>query len=53
MIGIKAAAAYRQAYDKISKIEKVVGFKISKNQKIIEYSPQTLEYLKNISKKNK
>ena len=35
----------------IEKIEKKVGFKISKNQKIIEYSPQTLEYLKNISKK--
>ena len=35
----------------IKKIEKKVGFKISKNQKVIEYSPQTLEYLKNISKK--
>jgi len=35
----------------IKKIEKKVGFKISKNQKVIEYSPQTLEYLQNISKK--
>jgi len=35
----------------INKIEKKLGFKISKNQKIIEYSPATLEYLKNISKK--
>jgi len=38
-------------YSNIKKIEKKVGFKISKNQKVIEYSPQTLEYLKNISKK--
>ncbi len=35
----------------IKKIEKKIGFKISKNQKVIEYSPQTLEYLKDISKK--
>ncbi len=35
----------------IKKIEEKVGFKISKNQKIIEYSPLTLEYLKNIKKK--
>ena len=37
----------------ISKIEKVLGFKISKNQKIIEYSPLVLKYLKLISKKIK
>ena len=37
----------------IKKIEKEVGFKISSNQKIIEYSPLALEYLKNISKKIK
>ena len=37
----------------IRKIEKKVGFKISSNQKIIEYSPLALEYLKNISKKIK
>jgi len=35
----------------IKKIEKELGFKISKNQKIIEYSPLALKYLKNISKK--
>ncbi len=37
-------------YD-IKKIEKKIGFKLSNNQKIIEYSPLTLKYLKNISKK--
>ena len=35
----------------IKKIEKKIGFKISNNQKTIEYSPAALEYLKNISKK--
>jgi len=35
----------------IKKIEKKIGFKISNNQKIIEYSPIAFEYLKNISKK--
>jgi len=35
----------------ISRIEKKLGFKISENQKIIEYSPLTLKYLKKISKK--
>ena len=35
----------------ISKIEKKLGFKISENQKVIEYSPLALNYLKNISKK--
>ncbi len=35
----------------IKKIEKDLGFKISKNQKVIEYSPVALKYLKNISKK--
>jgi len=35
----------------IKKIEKKIGFKISNNQKIIEYSPLTLKYLKIISKK--
>ena len=35
----------------IKKIEKKIGFKISNNQKIIEYSPLALKYLKNISKK--
>ena len=35
----------------IKKIEKELCFKISKNQKIIEYSPIALKYLKNISKK--
>ena len=37
----------------IKKVEKKLGFKISKNQKIIEYSPLAIEYLKNISKKIK
>jgi len=35
----------------IKKIEKKIGFKLSNNQKIIEYSPMALKYLKNISKK--
>ena len=35
----------------IKKVEKKIGFKISNNQKIIEYSPLAIEYLKNISKK--
>ena len=35
----------------IKKIEKKLGFKLSNNQKIIEYSPVTLKYLKSISKK--
>ena len=35
----------------IKKVEKKIGFKISNNQKIIEYSPLALKYLKNISKK--
>ena len=35
----------------INKIEKSLGFKISKNQKVIEYSPLAFKYLKNISKK--
>ena len=35
----------------IKKIEKNIGFKISNNQKIIEYSPIALKFLKNISKK--
>ena len=37
-------------YD-IKKIEKKIGFKLSNNQKIIEYSPLALKYLKNISNK--
>ena len=35
----------------IKKIEKKLGFKISSNQKVVEYSPVALEYLKSISKK--
>ena len=35
----------------IKKIEKKLGFKVSNNQKIIEYSPLALKYLKTISKK--
>jgi len=35
----------------IKNVEKKIGFKISNNQKIIEYSPMAFEYLKNISKK--
>ncbi len=38
-------------HSNIKIIEKKVGFKISKNQKIIEYSPLALKFLKNISKK--
>tara|TARA_B100000900_G_scaffold402440_1_gene408298 strand:- start:333 stop:1373 length:1041 start_codon:yes stop_codon:yes gene_type:complete len=32
----------------LKKIEKLLKFKISKNQKIIEYSPETFKYLRNI-----
>ena len=35
----------------IKKIEKKIGYKVSNNQKIIEYSPLALKYLKCISKK--
>ena len=35
----------------IKKVEKKIGFKLSNNQKIIEYSPMTFKYLKNISNK--
>ncbi len=35
----------------IKEIEKKLGFKISNNQKFIEYSPKVLDYLKIISKK--
>ena len=35
----------------IKKIEKKLGFRISNNQEIIEYSPSAIEYLKKISKK--
>ena len=38
-------------YSNISKLEKKLKFKISKNQTIIEYSPLAIEYLKKISKK--
>ena len=38
-------------HSNIKVIEKKIGFKISTNQKIIEYSPLALKYLKNISKK--
>ena len=34
----------------INKLENKIGIKISKNQKIIEYSPKSHEYLKKISK---
>ena len=34
----------------INKLENKIGIKISKNQKIIEYSPKSHEYLRNISK---
>ena len=35
----------------IKKIEKKIGFKISNQQKFIEYSPLSIEYLKIISRK--
>ena len=35
----------------IKKVEKKIGFKISNNQKIIEFSPLAFEYIKIISKK--
>ena len=35
----------------IKKVEKKIGFNISNNQRIIEYSPTALKYIKNISKK--
>ena len=43
--------SFINVHSNIKMIEKEIGFKISKNQKIIEYSPLALKYLKNISKK--
>ncbi len=42
---------FTKVISNIYKIEKKLGFRISENQKVIEYSPLTLKYLKNISKK--
>tara|TARA_Y100001970_G_scaffold193919_1_gene235746 strand:- start:758 stop:1804 length:1047 start_codon:yes stop_codon:yes gene_type:complete len=41
-------ALFREEKIDIEKIEKIINFKISKNQNIIEYSPNTFKYLKNI-----
>ena len=41
-------AKFEEQYTDIKKIEKQLNFEISKNQKIIEYSPSSFEYLKNI-----
>ena len=37
-------------HSNIKMIEKEIGFKISKNQRVVEYSPLALKILKNISK---
>ncbi len=44
-------AKFREKKTNIKKIEKVLKFEISKNQKIIEYSPKTFKYLNTILKK--
>ena len=41
-------AKFEEQYTDIKKIEKILNFEISKDQKIIEYSPSSFEYLKNI-----
>ncbi len=51
VLGKNKKKKFINIYSNIKKIEKKIGFKISKNQKIIEYSPLGLEYLKVISKK--
>ena len=43
-------AEFKDYVTDIKKIEKNLKFEISKNQKIIEYSPVSFEYLKNICK---
>ena len=48
-------ARYKEKKMNIKKIERLLKFEISKNQKIIEYSPETFKYLKiifNIIEKN-
>lgn len=41
-------AEFKEKKINIKKIEKILNFKISKNQNIIEYSPDTFKYLKTI-----
>ena len=43
-------AKFKEKKTNIEKIEKVIKLKISKNQNIIEYSPETFRYLKTIFK---
>ena len=43
-------AEFRERKIDIKKLEQNLNFKISKNQNIIEYSPETFEYLKTICK---
>ena len=43
-------AEFKEYITDIKKIEKKLNFKISENQNIIEYSPISFEYLKNICK---
>jgi len=51
VVADKKKQNFTKIVSNISKIEKKLGFKISANQKVVEYSPLTLKYLKNISKK--
>ncbi len=44
-------AKFREEITNIKNIEKILKFEVSKNQDIIEYSPNTFRYLKNIFKK--
>ena len=41
-------AKFKEQLTDIKKIEKTLNFKISKDQEIIEYSPDAFDYLKNI-----
>ena len=41
-------AEFKEQLTDIKKIEQQLNFEISKNQNIIEYSPDTFKYLKNI-----
>ena len=44
----KKKAEFKEQKINIKKIEKNLNFEISKNQNIIEYSPETFKYLKNV-----
>ena len=46
----KKKAEFKKQKIDIKKLEKILKFEISKNQNVIEYSPETFKYLKDICK---